>query len=245
MGDSAPVAQPQSGHAARLRWGHGAKQAAYGDWKVSMLGNIPCLAVDEREGAVFHDVQPLAELAELRRVGLHGRRQEDDHHRVPQGADAAGARRLVHGRRQLHPAFEGTPEAHRRRQWSRGDLRRGVHRGFAGQRLVEYLRDTHGISTCKLRLAGHSARLRCFSSPRRPRAQFLELVAPYVHPSMDYKLLPHLRGRFDVEPEFVEPTSAARCRCRSSSITPRSRRPGRAHGSTSRSRGRTTTSPTG
>ena len=35
--------------------------------------------------------------------------------------------------------------------------------------------------------------------------RFLELVAPYVHPSMDYKLLEGLRGQFQVEPQFVEP----------------------------------------
>jgi recombination protein RecA len=35
--------------------------------------------------------------------------------------------------------------------------------------------------------------------------QFLELVAPYVHPSMNYKLLEGQRGRFDVLTEFVDP----------------------------------------
>ena len=35
--------------------------------------------------------------------------------------------------------------------------------------------------------------------------RFQEIVAPFVHPSMEYKLLPGLRGRFAVEPEFVEP----------------------------------------
>jgi recombination protein RecA len=35
--------------------------------------------------------------------------------------------------------------------------------------------------------------------------RFLEIVAPYVHPSMDYKLLPDLRDSFAVEPEFVDP----------------------------------------
>ena len=35
--------------------------------------------------------------------------------------------------------------------------------------------------------------------------RFLELVSPYVHPSMDYKLLEGLRGGFAVEPEFVDP----------------------------------------
>jgi recombination protein RecA len=35
--------------------------------------------------------------------------------------------------------------------------------------------------------------------------RFLELVAPYVHPSMEYKLLPGLRRKFAVEPQFVDP----------------------------------------
>ena len=33
-----------------------------------------------------------------------------------------------------------------------------------------------------------------------------KIVAPYIHPSMDYKLLPRFRGQFAVEPEFTEPT---------------------------------------
>jgi recombination protein RecA len=36
-------------------------------------------------------------------------------------------------------------------------------------------------------------------------AAFQQIVAPYVHPSMEYKLLPRFRGQFSVEPEFVEP----------------------------------------
>jgi recombination protein RecA len=35
--------------------------------------------------------------------------------------------------------------------------------------------------------------------------KFQRLVAPYVHPSMEYKLLPRFRGRFAVQPEFTEP----------------------------------------
>jgi len=36
--------------------------------------------------------------------------------------------------------------------------------------------------------------------------KFQKIVAPYIHPSMDYKLLPRFRGQFAVEPEFSEPT---------------------------------------
>jgi recombination protein RecA len=35
-------------------------------------------------------------------------------------------------------------------------------------------------------------------------AKLQALVAPYVHPSMDYKLLPRFRGQFAVEPEFAD-----------------------------------------
>jgi recombination protein RecA len=36
-------------------------------------------------------------------------------------------------------------------------------------------------------------------------AKLHELIAPFVHPSMDYKLLERFRGRFAMEPEFTEP----------------------------------------
>ena len=36
--------------------------------------------------------------------------------------------------------------------------------------------------------------------------KFQKLVAPYVHPSMEYKLLPRFRGRFSVEQEFIPAT---------------------------------------
>jgi recombination protein RecA len=39
-------------------------------------------------------------------------------------------------------------------------------------------------------------------------AKLHELVAPYVHPSMQYKLLPRFQGRFEVHPEYVEATTA-------------------------------------
>jgi recombination protein RecA len=41
---------------------------------------------------------------------------------------------------------------------------------------------------------------------RDETAKLHALVAPYVHPSMDYKLLPRCRGQFAVRPEFVQPT---------------------------------------
>ena len=65
MGDGA-VSPSHSGHAARFRWGHGAKQVAYGDWKASLLANVGVSRSTNAKGAVFHDMRPLPELAELR-----------------------------------------------------------------------------------------------------------------------------------------------------------------------------------
>ena len=65
MGDGA-LSPTRSGHGARFRWGHGAKQAAYGDWKASLFANVGVSRSTNAKGAVFYDVQPLPELAELR-----------------------------------------------------------------------------------------------------------------------------------------------------------------------------------
>ena len=65
MGDGA-LSPTRNGSSARFRWGHGAKQAAYGDWKASLFANVIVSRSTNAKGAVFHDVQPLAELAELR-----------------------------------------------------------------------------------------------------------------------------------------------------------------------------------
>ena len=52
--------------------GHGAKQAAYLDWKMSLLGNISHSRTVNAKGAVFADFTPLPELAELREVVYFG-----------------------------------------------------------------------------------------------------------------------------------------------------------------------------
>jgi len=71
-------------------------------------------------------------------------------------------------------------------------------------RLAGYLRDVHGVDN-KLSIRG-AVKKAVLTMTTASSSKFLELVAPYVHPSMDYKLLPRLRGQFAVEPQFVEPS---------------------------------------
>src|SRR5690349_6868634 len=68
MGDGnlSPNRRDQSG--VRFRLGHGAKQSAYLDWKVSLFANIECSRRTDGRGAVFADFTPLPELGELQRA---------------------------------------------------------------------------------------------------------------------------------------------------------------------------------
>ena len=66
-------------------------------------------------------------------------------------------------------------------------------------RLVEYLADTWNLRPRLLERAGKAV----LSFPKDETAKLHALIAPFVHPSMEYKLLPRYRGRFAVEPVFA------------------------------------------
>ena len=72
MGDGnlSPNRKGRSG--TRFRMGHGARQAAYLDWKASLLGNIPHSRTVNAKGAVFADFTPLPELGELHEAVYFG-----------------------------------------------------------------------------------------------------------------------------------------------------------------------------
>ena len=72
------------------------------------------------------------------------------------------------------------------------------------ERLRDYLRDTHGLDVRLRRSGARGKAVLVFSTAAT--AKFQELVAPYMHPSMEYKLLPRFRGQVAVTPQFVEPT---------------------------------------
>ncbi|MEA2587492.1 MAG: recombination protein RecA, partial [Actinomycetota bacterium] len=69
------------------------------------------------------------------------------------------------------------------------------------QRVADYLADTWGIKAKLLKRTGQIALV----LPKDQAIKLQELVAPYVHPSMNGKLQPRLRGRFIVKSEPVAP----------------------------------------
>ena len=121
------------------------------------------------KGAVFVDFTPLPELAELRRGGLPRRRQEAPHLGLPQGAHAAGAGDLVHGRRLLHGPVEGPAGAHRGRQRPDRDLCRGDEPGLARAARRAISRDTFGLRRRRSTPAGRAADGGARPSPRTRR----------------------------------------------------------------------------
>ena len=70
--------------------------------------------------------------------------------------------------------------------------------------MVRYLQDTYGLEV-KLTSRG-ARRVSMLQFSTAASAKFQKLVAPYIHPSMEYKLLPRFRGEFRVRQEFVPAT---------------------------------------
>jgi recombination protein RecA len=66
-------------------------------------------------------------------------------------------------------------------------------------RLVGHLTDTWGIRPKLIQRAGKAVLV----FGKDETAKLHALIAPFVHPSMQYKLLPRHRGRFHVEPVFT------------------------------------------
>ncbi|MDV3221104.1 MAG: intein-containing recombinase RecA [Intrasporangium sp.] len=203
MGDGHLAPNTRGRDGVRYRMGHGAKQVPYLDWKASLLGNIRQTRTERPDGAVHVDLTPLPELGELREVMYWGDGKKHLTHEVikqltplalalwymDDGTFALRSKglqaRTAGGSGRIEICVEAMSQSSR-------------------DRLVEFLRDVHGVeSSVSLRGARQMAVLKMTTAGS---ARFQEIVAPYIHPSMDYKLLPRFRGRFAVEPQFVEPT---------------------------------------
>jgi recombination protein RecA len=203
MGDAAlslPVSRQTV--SARFRMGHGAKQIQYLDWKASLLGNIDQSRSTNAKGAGFVDLAPLAELAELRQAVYWG----DGHKHLSYDylkaltPLALAVWYMDDGSFTLRA--KGLQERTRSGSGRSEICVQGMSPG-SRERLVEHLAGAFDLHpTLTIKGAREQAHL-IFAKDET--AKLHQLVAPYVHPSMQYKLLDRFRGLFAVEPEFVEP----------------------------------------
>ncbi len=188
---------------ARFRMGHGAKQAAYLDWKVSLLANIPHAKKTSAKGAVSADFTPLAELAELRETVYFGDGKKHITWEYLKNLTPLALAIWYMDDGCFTVRSKGVQE---RARGGTGRIEVRVEAMSPGSRhrLVQYLRDSHKLD---VKLTSRGARqVSVLQFTTAASEKFQELIAPYVHPSMDYKLLPRFRGRFAVEPKFKEPT---------------------------------------
>jgi recombination protein RecA len=203
MGDGnlSPNRRGRSG--ARFRMGHGAKQAGYLDWKVSLLGNIGHTRTVNAKGAVFADFTPLPELGEVHEAVYFGDGKKHLTWEYLKSLTPLALAVWYMDDGSFTVRSKGVQE---RTAGGTGRIEIVVEAMSPGSRdrLVRYLRDTH-----KLDVQLVTKGVRQVSAIRFTTAasgKFQQLVAPYIHPSMDYKLLPKFRGQFAVEPRFAPET---------------------------------------
>jgi recombination protein RecA len=197
MGDAA-LSPTRSRNGARLRFGHGAKQAEYAQWKASLFANLTVSRSTNAKGAVFLDVQPLPELAELWRAvyGVRGKKTLGwDHLKALTPLSLAvwymDAGTFALGSKGSQARTAGGS--------GRSEICVQAMEPTSRARLVEHLADTWGIRAKLVDRAGKAV----LELPTAETVKLHALVAPFVHPSMQHKLLPRYRGRFAVEPVFT------------------------------------------
>jgi recombination protein RecA len=203
MGDGNLSPNRHDRNGVRFRMGHGAKQVDYLQWKTDLLGNIKHSVRENAKGARFVDFTPLPELGELRRAVYlgDGKKFLSEDYLKALTPLALAIWYMDDGSFSLR-----SKGLQQRTEGGSGRIEICVEAMSEGTRvrLCDYLRDTHGLDV-RLRHAGSAGKaVLVFSTAAS--AKFQELVAPYMAPSMEYKLLPRFRGQTTVIPEFVDPT---------------------------------------
>jgi recombination protein RecA len=195
MGDGA-LSPTRSGHGARFRYGHGKKQLAYADWKASLFSNVDCSRHVRDDGAVFFDFTPLPELAPVRREVCVGKKKVfgDDYLK---GLTPLSLALWYMDDANFSVRSKGL-EKRTAGQTGRATICVEAMEPTTRERLVAYLADNWGIKA-KL-IASGAAKKAVLVFDNGETAKLHALISPFVHPSMDYKLLPSYRGRFSVEP---------------------------------------------
>ncbi len=198
MGDGA-LSPSRSGHGARLGYDHCEKQTAYADWKASLFSNLGCSRHVRTDGVVAYDFQPLPELAPLRRDTYVDQKKvfEDDYlKRLSPLSLALWYMDDAH----FSIRSEGL-QARTAGLTGRATICVEAMEPATRQRLVAYLADTWGIRANLVALGASKKAILVFNNAET--AKLHALIAPFVHPSMEHKLLPAYRGRFAVEPLFT------------------------------------------
>jgi recombination protein RecA len=200
MGDGALSPNLHGRSGTRFRMGQGAKQAAYLDWKVSLLENVPHCRTSNAKGAVFADFTPLSELGELCEIVYFG---DGKKHLTWDYLKSLTPLALAVWYMDDGCFTVRSKGLQERTRGGTGRIEICVDAMSPGsrERLASHLRDAYRLD---VKLCSRGARKQNYIQfTTAASEEFQKLIAPYVHPSMDYKLLPRFRGRFAVKTEFA------------------------------------------
>jgi recombination protein RecA len=194
LGDGA-LSPTRSGHGARLRWGHAATQVEYAEWKASLFANVHVSRSTNATGAVFFDVQPLPELASLREAVYVGGKKVLSYDYLKQLTPLSLA--LWYQDDASFQIRAKGVQARTAEGSGRAEICVEAIEPTSRQRLADHLADTWDLRPTLVERG--SRKLAYLVFPKDETAKLHALIAPFVHPSMAYKLLPQYRGRFAVE----------------------------------------------
>ncbi|MBV8951067.1 MAG: recombinase RecA, partial [Actinobacteria bacterium] len=189
MGDGA-LSPSRSGNAARYRFGHSVRQAEYCEWKASHFENIGVRRSFNARGAMSADVRLLPELAEVREaVYLHGRKVFGSDYLKELTPLSLAVWYMDAGSFTIHTdgMQERTPDCS-----GRSDICVEAMDSTTRVRVAEYLADTWDIRPKLVEQGTDRKAFLAFSQDET--AKLHALIAPFVHPSMQHKLLPTYRG---------------------------------------------------
>jgi recombination protein RecA len=203
MGDAC-LSPSRNGVSCRARWTHGPRQVEYAMWEASLFGNIGTSISSHAYGGVAVDLMPLTELGPLRyEVYLKPGTSRGVKRFTPDFLKAVGPLGLAIW---YQDDFGFTIRSLGKQTRTGGVTGRAVVCVDAMEpetqvRVTEWLKDTWGLD-CKLT---QDSQKRYIVLNSAATSRLHALIAPFVHPSMQYKLLPQYRGRFGVEPVFAPP----------------------------------------
>lgn len=203
MGDgglSEPVSH--NGLSARFRMGHAGCQAEYLDWKASLLGNIKQSRSVNAKGAVFVELMPMAELAELRRAVYFGDGKKHLSWEYLKALTPLSLAIWYMDDGGFTNRSKGLQERTRNGS-GRSEICVEAMSPGSRERLVEHLSGAFDLHP-RLMIKGRR-QIATLVFPKDETAKLHALIAPFVHSSMQYKLLDRFRGQFAVEREFIEP----------------------------------------
>ena len=178
---------------AIFRFGHGLDQSDYLAWKHRCLGSMAG-DIQTRNEAVFFDVTSSRTAYEWKKHLYEGKkRQVTDEYLAHLDARSLAVWYMDDG------SFSGSSE-----KWGNGKalICNVALDDVSRQRVVRRLEEM-GLGQVKLTRHGFQ-----FNSEQTMKLH--QMIAPYVHPSMEYKLAPRHRGQFKWSPEDTRPLEQVR-----------------------------------